>query len=388
MLEAHTASKRFVRLCATTVLLGVVGGGAGFVGPAFAQDPAPVAPAPVAPAPPPPVIGPPGFSAQSWVVADATTGQVLAARDAHAHLPQASTLKVLTSETLLPHLKLSTHYVGRKVDDQADGAEVGIVEGGQYTVRDLFHGLLLRSGNDAAMALANAYGGPQNTVAAMNAEAARLHANDTVAMSPSGLDTPGQHSSAFDLALIMRAALQNPTFRALLSVKKSAFPMGGASEQIETLDPLAQENYPGLIGGKTGYTSNAGRTYVGAAQQGNRTLIISMMNYTESTKRAATKLMNWGFTNAATLTPVEQFPAPDPVSANPIPASKPDAAVPAPQPRAHMDNSSSVSASLISDSTKRQTELITVGVLLAIGICVVIGITMLLVRSRRRTGNA
>ncbi len=306
---------------------------------------APAAATLVSPSPTPKPLTIDTIDAKSWVVVEAETGQVLAAHDPHRRLPPASTLKVLTALTLLPRLQLGSTYVGTK-HDAADGNSVEIQPGLTYKVADLFHGLLMPSANDAANALANSFGGREATVAAMNAEAARIHANDTVAKSPSGLDEPGQVTSAFDLAATFREAMRNPDFRAMLKIKVCHFPgprdAHGKREapiEIATLNPLLRANYPGLVGGKTGYTTNAGRTFVVAARHGNRTIIVSLMDYTTSTEESADVLLKWGFEHAGLVAPVGQIPNPDPRTESivPQPASqgKPAAAADrAPNPAA------------------------------------------------------
>lgn len=276
------------------------------------------------------------------MVVEAETGHVLAAHDSHRRLPPASTLKVLTALTLLPRLQLDSTYVGTKLD-AADGNSVEIQPGLTYKVSDLFHGLLMPSANDAANALANSFGGRDATVAAMNAEAARIHATDTVAKSPSGLDEPGQVTSSFDLAATFREAMHNAAFRQMLKIKVCHFP-GPRGEhgkreapiEIATLNPLLRANYPGLVGGKTGYTTNAGRTFVVAAKRGNRTIIVSLMDYTTPTEESADVLLKWGFDHADSVPPVGQIPNPEPLTERivPQPASqgKPAAAQPNPLP--------------------------------------------------------
>src|SRR3954471_10353052 len=131
---------------------------------------------------------PRGLTASSWLVADADTGEVLAARAPHVqHLP-ASTLKVLTAVTLLPRLDPSTLVRATYDDAAVDGSKVGLVPGMRYSVETLFASMLVVSANDAAGALAEAAGGTRATVAAMNATAHHLQAYDTHARTPSGLD--------------------------------------------------------------------------------------------------------------------------------------------------------------------------------------------------------
>jgi len=137
----------------------------------------------------------PAVGADTWLVADLTTGQVLAAKGAHTRVLPASTLKTLTSVTLMPKLDRSSIVTASEFDVHADGSHVGLVVGGTYTVWDLWNGLLLPSANDAAAALSEANGGFGKTVAEMAAMAHHLQANDTTPKTPSGLDTPGQYSS-------------------------------------------------------------------------------------------------------------------------------------------------------------------------------------------------
>ncbi len=247
----------------------------------------------------------PKVAAGSWLVADATTGTVLAAKDAHGRFMPASTLKTLTALTLLPRLDKAEVYVGRAQDTRVQGTRVGIVAGATYTVDQLFYGLFLASGNDAASALANAGGGWAPTVVAMNAVATELQADDTHAVNPSGLDAPGQVTSAYDLALFARAGLMRPDFRTYTSTRRYAFPgvhvrggpPGRGTYQIQNQNRLLMHGYSGMVGVKTGYTSLAGRTYVGAAERDGHLVVVTLMKITGPTEDAAQKLLDWGFAN-------------------------------------------------------------------------------------------
>lgn len=248
------------------------------------------------------VPAPPEVSDVSYVVADLTTGTILAAKSPHALLLPASTLKTLTSLVTLPALDPAQKVVATDAEVAAEGTRVGLVTGGTYTVDDLFHGLVLISGNDTAYAIADAYGGRAKTVAAMNAKAAALGAWDTVAVDPSGLDTDGQRSSAYDLALIGRAVMQLPAYQKIAVTPTYTFP--GATDAAGTVHPAFQiqnhnallENYPGAVGVKNGYTTGARQTFIGAATRGGHTLLITQMGGTDvpSWKRAAA-LLDWGF---------------------------------------------------------------------------------------------
>jgi D-alanyl-D-alanine carboxypeptidase (penicillin-binding protein 5/6) len=246
----------------------------------------------------------PVVHAASFVVADLTTGTVLAARDPHGlHYP-ASTLKTLTALTLLPLLDKHSVYVAKPADSNAEGTRVGIVAGLPYTVDDLFHGLFLASGNDAASALANAAGGWVSTVTRMNATAQTLQADDTHAVNPSGLDAVGQVTSAYDLVLIARAGLARDDFRTYTSTKRYAFPGKAgapgaprATYQIQNQNRLLMHGYPGAIGVKTGFTTWAGRTFVAAAERGGHVLVVSLMHVTDASEVAAQRLLDWAFVN-------------------------------------------------------------------------------------------
>src|SRR5580692_9364964 len=154
----------------------------------------------------------PGVAASAFVVADAGTGQVLAAKDPHGWYRPASTLKMLTAVALIPLLNPDATVVASKQATSTVPNVVGLVAGRAYKISDLFTALLTISANDAAIALTQAAGSFGQGMAAINAEARHLQADDTVAVDPNGLDAPGQHTSAYDLALIARQALKLPAF--------------------------------------------------------------------------------------------------------------------------------------------------------------------------------
>ena len=154
----------------------------------------------------------PGVAASAFVVADANTGQVLAAKDPHGWYRPASTLKMLTAVALIPLLNPDAAVVASKQATSTVPNVVGLVAGRAYKISDLFTALLTISANDAAIALTQATGSFGEGMSAINAEARHLQADDTVAVDPNGLDAPGQHTSAYDLALIARQALKLPAF--------------------------------------------------------------------------------------------------------------------------------------------------------------------------------
>lgn len=237
----------------------------------------------------------PVVDAQSWLVADAETGDVLAAYSPHERRPPASTIKLLTVLAAGGSLDPEETYVATEADTSVEGSRVGIVATQTYTVEQLLHGLLLASGNDAAHAIAEAAGGQDETVDRMNDEARRLGAFDTKAITPHGLDSPGQLSSAYDLALIGREALDDETIARLAGTAAYDFPgTDGATFQIQNQNRLLG-SYEGTIGLKTGFTTLAGHTFVGAVERDGRVLIATILGAEGRAEDSAATLFDWAF---------------------------------------------------------------------------------------------
>lgn len=278
---------------------------------------------------------PPKTKAAAFVVADADTGEVLAAKDPHGRYRPASTLKILTAVTLLRagidknmKVKPSVTAVNQ------EGSAVGLKPQRIYTVDDLMLALMMVSGNDAAMALAEANGGLAATLRAMNAEARRLQAYDTVAKTPSGLDKPGQLTSAYDLALISRAGLAYPDFRRYVGTRLADFPAPrGKTYQIANHNRLLGR-YKGMIGVKNGWTSKAQASFVGAARRDGHTIIVAIMRHKGYFWDEVAALLDWGFAVRGKAEPVGHLvdPLPEP-ALSPSPDG-PKAAAPAATPSA------------------------------------------------------
>jgi len=243
----------------------------------------------------------PDGPAQTWLVADLDSGQVLAERDGNVPHPPASTIKVLLALVALDGLNLDSTVVADQADSQVECNCVGVKAGRTYTARQLLDALLLVSGNDAANTLAHMLGGQEAAVAKMDAKAASLGALNTHASTPSGLDGPGGSgwSTAHDLAVIFRAAMANPVFAQITAQPSAMFPGDNGDHPITNQDELLQR-YPGAIGGKTGFTDAARKTFVGAAARGGRRLVVAMMyglvhqggpTYWDQ----AGSLLDWGF---------------------------------------------------------------------------------------------
>ncbi|MFF3641567.1 D-alanyl-D-alanine carboxypeptidase family protein [Streptomyces sp. NPDC002564] len=276
---------------------------------------------------------PGGVSALAWVVADARTGEVLAARNAHRPLPPASTLKSLFALATLPHLDAGQRHVvaGHELARVGEGSSmVGVAEGRAYRVADLWRGVFLSSGNDAVHVLAGLNGGLRKTVEQMRAKARELGARDTHVVSPDGYDAAGQVSSAYDLAVFGKAGLADPEFARYCATRVAQFPAGGWSYPIQNTNRLLTgadgvAPYPGLLGVKNGYTSHAGSTLISAAERGGRTLVVTVMNPQAGGGRAVYEetrsLLDWGFAAAGKVRPVGSLmPPPKAAKTAPGPA--------------------------------------------------------------------
>nr|WP_240957436.1 D-alanyl-D-alanine carboxypeptidase [Streptomyces chilikensis] len=308
---------------------------------------------------------PEGLSATSWIVADAESGEVLAAHDAHRKLAPASTLKMLFADTLLGHWPATeTHRVtDEELSKVGSGSSlVGIKANETYTVRDLWLGVFLRSGNDAVHVLSAMNGGLDKTVADMNAHAAELQARDTHVVSPDGYDAEGQVSSAYDLTLIARSGLQKKDFRAYASTVRAQFPgetkkgKNGRTTrgnfEIQNTNRLLTgsgvDQYRGIAGVKNGNTTEAGATFTGVAERDGRVLLVTVMNPRKKELNRVYEetalLLDWGFAAAGKVTPVGEL-VPPASQASASPSASPAAMAPA------GDEAKTVTASVEAEET-------------------------------------
>ncbi|MFE2040177.1 D-alanyl-D-alanine carboxypeptidase family protein [Streptomyces sp. NPDC059477] len=278
-----------------------------------------------------PVI-PKDVTARSWIVADAESGEVLAAHNAHWRLAPASTLKMLFADTLLPQFPKDQEHKVVPSDLAGVGvgsSMVGIKEDETYTVHDLWLGVFLRSGNDAVHVLSAMNDGVENTVQEMNDHAEELQALDTNVVSPDGYDAPGQVSSAYDLTLFARSGLQKKDFREYSSTATAQFPgetkkddkgkTTRESFEIQNTNRLLTGDYglpqyDGIAGVKNGNTTNAGATFTGVAERDGRVLLVTVMNpekdETNQVYKETAQLFDWGFEAAGKVEPVGELVAP------------------------------------------------------------------------------
>nr|WP_216217663.1 D-alanyl-D-alanine carboxypeptidase family protein [Amycolatopsis aidingensis] len=279
---------------------------------------------------PPDILNPPaGTTAHSWMLHDLDTGDVLVAKNPHGRYRPASLIKVLLALVVLDEMDTDERITPTTTDAEQECTCVGIKAGSSYTVDDLLHGLLMRSGNDVAHAFATALGGVPAAVAKMNALAEQLGARDTHAATPSGLDGPGMMSSAYDLSLIFNYAMRQPEFAAAVGTRTIEFPGGNG----EPAFPIYNDNrllsdYPGFLGGKTGFTDDARHTYVGAAQRDGRRLAVVLLRGEQRPTRLseqAAELLDYGFRVAATgAEPVGRIFYTEPTSERATPAPEGD----------------------------------------------------------------
>jgi serine-type D-Ala-D-Ala carboxypeptidase (penicillin-binding protein 5/6) len=256
----------------------------------------------------------PNIKAAAWVVADADTGQVLAAKDPHGWYLPASTLKVLTAITLMPVLNPDATVVTTSRAANAIPSKVGLIPGDRYKVSDLFKAMLMISANDAAMSVAQATGSVSRGVAMMNAEAHRLQADDTVAKRPSGLNGPGQRVSAYDEALFARQALAIPEFMQDEQLRTMRFPRK-PHHKPETLftQNTMLDTYRGDLGGKIGWTTASAATYIGWARRNGHALVVTILHCKPGTEMPyAARLLNWGFAMDGKVRPVGVLVSPLP----------------------------------------------------------------------------
>jgi len=239
---------------------------------------------------------PPAISARAAVVIDAASGAMLYDHDARRPLPPASLTKLLTAvlaiEGSAPDRWVNTQVDARRM---TGSSVMGLRPGDCFSVRDLLYGLMLPSGNDAALALARHVAGSDEAfVQAMQTLAGRLGLSASSFIDPHGLGGPGHYASAYDVALIARYAMTLPLFDEI--ARTSSYTARGT----RTLSMSSQNQflltYPGADGLKTGYTDEAGRTLAVSATRNGRRLIAVLLN-APARFEDARALMDWAFEN-------------------------------------------------------------------------------------------
>lgn len=238
----------------------------------------------------------PSLSARAAVLMEASTGQVLMESAAHERLPMASTTKIMTALVALEHADLSQPVQISEKAVGVEGSSVYLKAGEILTMEQLLCALMLESANDAAAAIAIEIAGDIESFAdLMNETAQRIGLTDTHFTNPHGLDNAEHYSSAYDLAMLARYALQNPDFARIVSTYKTNIPLGG-DEGIRVLinHNKMLKYYDGAIGVKTGYTKRCGRCLVSAATRDGVTMIAVTLSAPDDW-RDHTAMLDYGF---------------------------------------------------------------------------------------------
>lgn len=257
-----------------------------------------------------PVPAPPKVRARSWVVVDMTSGNILGRHRARAKLPQASTIKLLTAVTAMHRIHPTNPLRATRRAARTICSCAGVKAGRSYSRAMLLSGMLVKSGNDAAEALAGADPrGRAHFIGGMNRTAARLGATDTVARNPSGLDQAGAHSSARDLVVFLREASLRSSIAGWLDTPSTRFGPIGGRRHLLTSSTDYLHMFPDSYAAKNGFTSRAGNTLTAATLINGRRIGVALLDARAGfTTKGARRLTTWAATNADQLGPVGRLP--------------------------------------------------------------------------------
>lgn len=222
----------------------------------------------------------PKVSARSAIVMEQSSHRVLYEKNPRERLPMASTTKIMTALVALEHGRLDDVVTVSPKAAGVTGSSIYLKAGEKLTLEQLLFGLMLQSGNDASVAIAEHIGGSvDGFLALMNQRAREIGALDTHFASPNGLDTPGHYTTAYDLALISAVAMGNADFKRIVSTKSIRIPYEGLENGrfVKNKNRILM-SYDGANGVKTGYTGDAGRCFVGAAEREGMQLISVVLN--------------------------------------------------------------------------------------------------------------
>jgi D-alanyl-D-alanine carboxypeptidase (penicillin-binding protein 5/6) len=237
--------------------------------------------------------------AKAAVVMDVKTGRVLYSKNPDAKLPMASTTKIMTTLVAIESGKLNEIVKVSNKAANTEGSSIYLRLGEAIKVEELLYGIMLRSGNDASMAVAEHLGGSiEGFVAMMNAKAKEIGALNTSFANPHGLDNPNHYTTAYDLALITSYALRNPKFAEIVKTKRKTI---SGPPDVDWDRSMMNKNkmlwqYEGGDGVKTGFTSKAGRCLVSSATRDDWQLCSVVLNCGPMWQES-TNLLNYAFTS-------------------------------------------------------------------------------------------
>jgi D-alanyl-D-alanine carboxypeptidase (penicillin-binding protein 5/6) len=224
-------------------------------------------------------------------------GRDLWDRDVEARRSMASTTKMMTAVVVLENASLDEMVTVGKTGMKVGESGMGLRSGERISVRDLLEGMLIQSGNDAAMALAeHVAGSVPRFVDMMNAKAGQLDLVNTRYLNPHGLDVPGHYTSAEDLTSLARYAMRIPEFRRIVGTYKTRVVTAKYTHQLQSTN-LMLKQYSGADGIKTGWTDEAGYCIVASAKRGDIELVATVLGAASEAGRfgQATRLLDWGF---------------------------------------------------------------------------------------------
>lgn len=215
----------------------------------------------------------PSINSKSAIVIDRATKKILYSKNEYDVKKMASTTKIMTAIIVIENADLNESVTISKKASQTGGSTLGIKEGDKITVLDLLYGLLLKSGNDTAVALAEFVGGNiENFAEKMNQKANELKLESTHFVTPHGLDNDNHYTTAYELALITDYALNNDTFLNIVGTKNHIITVNGIPREISNTNELLGNLY-GVYGVKTGFTNGANRCLVTSCKRDNLDVI-------------------------------------------------------------------------------------------------------------------
>ncbi|MBQ8614350.1 MAG: D-alanyl-D-alanine carboxypeptidase [Ruminiclostridium sp.] len=255
---------------------------------------------------------PADITAQSAILINADTGEILYEKNAHEQRAMASTTKIMTALLTIEAGQPDKRFIADSMAIRVEGTSMGLKEGDIVTRRALCYGMLLPSGNDAANAAAvNVAGSISAFADMMNKKAAEIGMKNTHFVTPSGLDADGHYSTAYDMAILTAYAMKNEDFRKICGLTSASLEYGNPpyKRTLYNSNKLLKQ-YEGCIGVKTGFTDNARRCLVSAAERDGITLIAVTLNAPDDWKDHSA-MLDYGFsvTEAAHITP-ESFTLP------------------------------------------------------------------------------
>lgn len=242
----------------------------------------------------------PSVSAQSAVVIEAETGTVLFSKNMSERRAMASTTKIMTAILTIEAGDLDREFTVDKFAIMVEGTSMGLREGDRVSRRDLLYGIMLPSGNDAANAAAVSVSGSVAAfVEKMNAKAGALGLSDTRFANPSGLDSDGHYTTAYDLARLAAYAMRNETFREIAGCRSKDLEYGNPPYKRTLYNSNKMlTRYDGAVGVKPGFTDNARRCLVSAAERDGTLLIAVTLNDGNDWADHA-NMLDYGFTRVS-----------------------------------------------------------------------------------------